>query len=130
EHQPDRTLPQNDHEIVRSWIALHHRFEAGVERFHQGGAFEGDPLGNSLHTGLHDPIHHPHVLGEASAGRLEPGGDSHLFVYRALSVDLTPAVEALAARDEVKSNNPISQGELSYPAAHGGHDARSLVRVT
>ncbi len=71
EHQPDGSLAHDHHEVLGLRIALHHGFQAGVQRLDQGGALEGDAVGNLLHAALHNPVHHPHILREAAARRLE-----------------------------------------------------------
>ena len=67
-------------------IALDHRLQTGVQRLHQGGALERDAVRDLLHAALHNPVHHPHVLGKAAARRFESRGDSHFLINRALRV--------------------------------------------
>src|SRR5207244_6429601 len=117
------------HQLLGLRVALRYGFQAGVERLYQSRALEGDPVGNPLDAMLHDPVHHPYVLGESAARRLESGSDPHALVNRALRVDLTLAIEALAARDMVERDDPVAGTKARHAAAHGSYDARSLVTV-
>ena len=76
---------------------------------------------------LDDPIHHPDVLGEASAGGLKAGRASDLFVGGALGEGFVPAVVALAAGDVVKDDDTIAGREASHSGTDGRDNARGFV---
>ena len=70
------------------------------------------PCGNFHGSLLDDPIHHPNVFREASAGRLKSSGASDFLVGRALGEGFVPAVVALAAGDVMKDHDAVAGLEV------------------
>ncbi len=62
----------------------------------------------------YNPVHHPDVFGEASAGRFESRRASDFLVGLALRKSFVPAVIALAARDVMKHHHPIARLKLAH----------------
>ncbi len=87
------------------------------------------PSGIRLHAGLHNPVHHPDILGESAPGRLKSGRDPDFLVYRTLGIYLTLAIEAFAAGYVMERHHPVARCEPGDAAAHRGHYARCLVAV-
>ena len=90
-------------------IALHHGFQAGIQRLHQRGALERDAVGNLLHAASHNPVHDAHVLREAAARGLESRRDPHFLIDRALRVQLALAVETIQAGNVMEGNDAIAR---------------------
>src|SRR5580704_7931651 len=122
-YDADWALPDGQHGLpglqAQSFNSLH----AGVYRLYKTGLLKGNARGNSYGSLLDDPIHHPNVFGEASAGRLESGGASHLLIGEALCERFMLAVVALAAGNMMKQYNPVAALELAQARTHGGHDS-------
>ncbi len=128
-HQPNRPLPQDDHEILRLRIALHHGLQTRVQGLHQSGALEGNSGGNSLHAALHYPVHYPHVLSKPSARRLEARRNADFLVHRALGVNLAPAIEAFQAGDVMKCHHPVARPVFRDARPHRRHNSSRFVTV-
>ena len=130
EHQADGALAHDEDEVLGLGIALHHRLEAGVEGFDEGGPLEGDAFGDLLHAAFHDPIHHPDVLGKPAAGGFKPGGDPDFLVHRALGVSFAVAVEAFEPQGMWWKATTRSPGRnFTTPAPHGHDHACGLMTV-
>ena len=67
-----------------------------------------------------DPVHRPHIFGEAAAGRVEAGGHAHAFVPRALGERLLAAVVAASAGNMMKHRHPVADREALDAAPQGG----------
>ncbi len=87
------------------------------------------PSGIVLHAALHDPIHHPHVLGKSAARRFETRGDPHLLVNGALRVDFAMAVKTVQAGNVVEGHHAVAGFEFGNARAHGGHHAGGFMPI-
>src|SRR5262249_16925072 len=78
---------------------------------------------------VHDPIHHPDILGETPSRRLEASGDAYPLVNRALRVNLSFTVEALQARNVMERNHPVAGTETRNFGANRCDHACGLVPI-
>ncbi len=108
---------------------LHHAFQAGIHRFDEAGAIEGDAVGDFFHAATDDPVHHADILRKSAAGRFVARRYADLFVHGALSVELVAAIEAFEARDVVKGDDAVAGEEIANTRPGGDHHAGGFVAV-
>ena len=111
QHGKDQTngaLPQDGHNIAGLRVDMLDALQTGIYRLDKAGLVEGNAIGDDLNSTLDNPIHHADVLGKSAAGRFIPRGDPDFFVYRALRVQFSGAVETFSARNVVENDDSIA----------------------
>ena len=115
EHDSDRALADHQHRLIRREIQAAHAFEAGIQRLDEDRLGKRDAIGNLHQSAFHDPVHHPHIAGEASAGRLKTRGAADSLVNRTLGKSLLAAVVASAAGYVVEDSHPVARRQTILP---------------
>ena len=127
EHDSDWALTNHQNGFVRCKIEAAHALEAGIQRLDEHGLSKRDAVRNLNQSAFHDPVHDPHVAGEAAAGGLEPRTAADALVNRTLGEGLLAAVVASPARDVVEHSHTVTYGERFHSVSHGRDRAYRFV---
>ena len=129
EEQSDRPLPHDEYALLRVHRALGQALEARIGGLDESGPLETHAVRDPLYAATHDPVHQPHVLGEAAAGGLVTGSHADLPIRGALRVVPIPAVVAVEAWNVVEKADAIADLKIGYIVPYGSNRARRFVPV-